>query len=354
MIPRISKNQMSNRSGDRERGTRAPRWPARGADCTRRTQAGSAAGPQVDSRACGRTPAAARGAWLQSAVRADGRLTTIAVFITQWRKPPAPARSAPSPPPTKRRSPSSSAWLPRWKAASCRSTAARELPARRRAAAFCRARLEAVEAAGQGARRRAAQALDATHEAQPSSMPGSRERARRRRGGARRAGCRPTRRPAWAWRCATACSTAASACGRCWCWRRRRRSAGCTRPRCAPPGGRADPCLFADPRRHAVHGQRRAAPRQAHGARAVRRGAGDARRRRDAGPGVRGADARRQRRAAGAAGAPVRAARARGRAMPAWPAARRSTSPASACRSTSTRCATCTAARPARCCRPAC
>ncbi len=57
--------------------------------------------------------------------------------------------------------------------------------------------------------------------------------------------------------------------------------------------GRADPRLFAGPRRHAVHGQRRAAPRQADRARAVRRGAGDARRRRDAGAGVRGAHARR-------------------------------------------------------------
>jgi farnesyl diphosphate synthase len=35
---------------------------------------------------------------------------------------------------------------------------------------------------------------------------------------------------------------------------------------------RTDPRLFAGARRHAVHGQRRPAPRQAHGARAVRRG----------------------------------------------------------------------------------
>jgi hypothetical protein len=40
-------------------------------------------------------------------------------------------------------------------------------------------------------------------------------------------------------------------------------------------------------------------------------------------------------------------------AMPAWPAGRRSTWRASACSSTSTRCATCITERPARCCRPA-
>ena len=92
---------------------------------------------------------------------------------------------------------------------------------------------------------------------------------------------------------------------------------------------RTDPCLFAGARRHALHGQRRAAPRQAHGAREVRPGPGAAGRRRAAGAGVRTADARRRR--------PCRprcrrrcAACWRARpATPAWPAARRSTWPAS-------------------------
>ena len=48
----------------------------------------------------------------------------------------------------------------------------------------------------------------------PSSTPSSRRW---------RPGCRAMHRPASAWRCATACSTAASACARCWCWRPRRR-----------------------------------------------------------------------------------------------------------------------------------
>ena len=53
----------------------------------------------------------------------------------------------------------------------------------------------------------------------------ARSAAGRGRARAGRAGCRPTRRPAWARPCATACSTAASACARCWCWRPARRSA---------------------------------------------------------------------------------------------------------------------------------
>ena len=156
------------------------------------------------------------------------------------------------------------------------------------------------------------------------------EAALERLGARRRAG-RPAAR-----RCATACSTAASGCARCSCWPPREAVHGAARGGAARRlRGRADPRLFAGPRRHAVHGQRRAAPRQADRARAVRRGPGDARRRRDAGAGVRGPDARRRRRRAGAAGAAVRAAGARGRRAPAWPAARRSTWPASACRSTS-------------------
>ncbi len=98
-------------------------------------------------------------------------------------------------------------------------------------------------------------------------------------------------------------------------------------------GGGIDPRLFAGPRRHAVHGQRRAAPRQADRARQVRRGAGHARRRRDAGAGFRGAH-RRGRHRARAAGAPGAACSRAPPATPAWPAARRSTWPASACRST--------------------
>ena len=88
---------------------------------------------------------------------------------------------------------------------------------------------------------------------------------------------------------------------------------------------------------------------------ALRRSPGDARRRRHAGARVRDADARRRQRRAGAAGAPVRPARARARAAPAWRAARRSTS-ASVGRPLDEQraVATCTAARRARCCAPAC
>jgi farnesyl diphosphate synthase len=107
-------------------------------------------------------------------------------------------------------------------------------------------------------------------------------------------------------------------------------------------GGGTDPRLQPGARRHALHGQRRAAPRQAHGARAVRRGPGHAGRRRHAGPGLRGADACRRH-----DGSPLGDGRApsprccrRGwwgcwrapPAMPAWPAARPSTWPASASR----------------------
>ncbi len=46
--------------------------------------------------------------------------------------------------------------------------------------------------------------------------------------------------------------------------------------------------------------------------------------------------------------------RARAPATPAWPAARRSTWPASASRWTNNRCAICITARPARCCKAAC
>ena len=88
-------------------------------------------------------------------------------------------------------------------------------------------------------------------------------------------------------------------------------------------GGRDDPRVLARPRRPAVHGRRRAAPRQADVPRRVRRGDGAARRRRAAGAGLRGA---RGRRALRDAGARVRAARATRRARPAWPAGRRSTS----------------------------
>ena len=58
------------------------------------------------------------------------------------------------------------------------------------------------------------------------------------------------------------------------------RSPGADRgaPRDRRRGGRADPRLFADPRRPAVHGRRRPAPRQAHLPRRVRRGHGAPRR----------------------------------------------------------------------------
>jgi farnesyl diphosphate synthase len=116
--------------------------------------------------------------------------------------------------------------------------------------------------------------------------------------------------------------------------------------------GGVDPRLFAGARRHALHGQRRAASRQAHGARAVRRGPGLAGRRRPAGAGLRAADARRRRmvppamqaalcgllaRAAGAAGM------AGGQAIDLASVGKR------ADRSRVAR--PCTGSRPARCCR---
>ncbi|KAF1858265.1 hypothetical protein Lal_00014766 [Lupinus albus] len=64
------------------------------------------------------------------------------------------------------------------------------------------------------------------------------------------------------------------------------------RARCARARGqrrRNDPRVFARARRHAVHGRRRPAPRQADGARRVRRSDGAARRRRAAGASVRSA-----------------------------------------------------------------
>ena len=94
-------------------------------------------------------------------------------------------------------------------------------------------------------------------------------------------------------RCAMPSSTAASACGRCSPRGRRVASAPIRRGVAASGrGGRADPRLFAGARRPAVHGRRRPAPRQAHVPRRVRRSQGDARRRRDAGAGVRDARAR--------------------------------------------------------------
>ena len=120
--------------------------------------------------------------------------------------------------------------------------AARGLPARRRAARVLPRPARGGRDAGQGARRRPAASPGSNREGGRASTRWARERGRGRRAGARRAGCRATRRPASAWRCATACSTAASACARCWCWRRRRPvapgsppEARWPRPRCAPP-----------------------------------------------------------------------------------------------------------------------
>ena len=77
-----------------------------------------------------------------------------------------------------------------------------------------------------------------------------------------------------------------------------RRCGGDARGRAARRGGGGtDPRLLAGARRHALHGQRRAAPRQADRARAFGEAQAHAGRRRDAGAGLRGADARRGRRA---------------------------------------------------------
>ena len=71
----------------------------------------------------------------------------------------------------------------------------------------------------------------------------------------------PANAPGWARRCATACSTAASACARCWCWPPRRRwTASARRPARAACAVEPDPRLFAGARRYAPDGQRRAAP----------------------------------------------------------------------------------------------
>ena len=130
-----------------------------------------------------------------------------------------------------------------------------------------------------------------------TSTPGRVAELDARRGGARRLGAAPTRRPAWARRCATPCSTAASALRPLLVLAAAEAVHGDARGGAARRlRGRTDPRLFAGARRPALHGQRRPAPRQADGARAVRRSPGDAGRRRDAGAGLRGADARRRQR----------------------------------------------------------
>ena len=188
----------------------------------------------------------------------------------------------------------------RWRAASCRSTSCSTATA---AAPSCcssaAAGCEAVEAAGQGARGRPAQALDRRRgrrvNAPLPSTPGARPRSPRSRrrsttwvpadapaglGEAMRYGVLDGGKRLRPLLVLAACEAVD----------------GAARGRAARGGGgRADPRLFAGPRRHALHGQRRAAPRQADRARALRRGPGDAGRRRDAGAGLRGADARRRR-----------------------------------------------------------
>ena len=153
-----------------------------------------------------------------------------------------------------------------------------------------RRRLRGRGGAGQAARGWAAEALDLRMKP-PISTPGPR-RASARSSPRCRAGCRPTRRPGSARRCATACSTAASACARCWCWPPRGGGRGARRglrAACAVELIHAYslvhddmPCMDNDVLRRGkptVHVQ-------------VRRGPGHAGRRRDAGAGLRGADAR--------------------------------------------------------------
>jgi hypothetical protein len=176
-------------------------------------------------------------------------------------------------------------------------------------------------------------------------------RARRPSRPRSRPGCPPMRRPAWARPCATACSTEASACGPCWCWRPAHASAGPGRGAACGRGGRADPCLLAGARRHALHGQRRAAARQAHRARSLRAGPGHAGRRCDAGAGLRGADAPSEVHAAPALQARLCAllARAAGHAGMAGGQAIDLASIGKPLDEAN--CATCIAARPAPCCR---
>ena len=141
----------------------------------------------------------------------------------------------------------------------------------------------------------------------------SRARARRRRASRRR--------------CATRCSPAASASGR--CSRSRPRAALGRDPdeRAAARGGaRADPHLLADPRRPAGDGRRRPAPRPPDLPRRVRRGRRDPRRRRAL---RRGVPPR--------AHPPAGRARARARrASPSWPPRPASTAWSAASTSTST------------------
>jgi hypothetical protein len=89
--------------------------------------------------------------------------------------------------------------------------------------------------------------------------------------GARAAGLGPGRRAGRPGRghALRRCSTAASGCGRCWCWPPAEAVAGARRGRArrAAVAVELHPRLLAGARRHALHGQRRAAPRQAHRAR---------------------------------------------------------------------------------------
>ena len=145
------------------------------------------------------------------------------------------------------------------------------------------------------------------------------------------------RPPAWATPCATRCSTAASACGRCWCWRPARPSAAtreaALRAACAVELIHAYslvhddmPCMDNDvlrrgkPTVHVKFGE----------------AAGAAGRRCAAGAGLRAAHARRRRRRRRGAGHACAACWRVRPASRAWPAARRSTWPASAWRSTKT------------------
>ena len=218
--------------------------------------------------------------------------------------PPRPRPPVRCPPATKPACRNSNSWWPSSNRASCRSTSCSPATSAARrcwrsAATGCRRSKTRSRCSTRAASRRGRPNDGSTDRARwDARAPGRlvraasgarRERAvamgRRRRAGAagrRDALCGARRRQA--------------AAARCWCWRPARRSAA-THEAALARGlrGRTDPRLFAGARRPALHGQRRAAPRQAHGAREVRRGRGAAGRRCAAGAGLRTAHARRRR-----------------------------------------------------------
>ena len=219
---------------------------------------------------------------------------------------------------------------------------AHRLRARRRALEILPREVAGRRGADQGARRRHAQAVGervspvAWLQAWNSFRPGSlgRPQATARRAGLVRPGCRCMRRPASARPCAMPCSTAASACGRCWCSPPARPSAARGGRAARRLRGRADPRLFAGARRHALHGQRRTCgaaspPCTSSSARPRRLLAGDALQ-----------ALAFEVLAPDDAGIPAACRRrlcrllARAAGQRAWPAARRSTSPASGSSST--------------------